>query len=304
MKAIRVHSYGHSDRLELEETEEPQIEDDEVLVKIHAAGVNPIDWKIREGWLKDFMPQRFPFTPGKDVAGEIVKTGRKALNFKKGDQVYGVVPGAYAQYASAKPEWLARKPKSLDYDAAAAVPMAGLTAWLAVDAARLTAGQRVLIHGAAGGVGSFAVQMAHRVGARVAATAGGQDEAFLRSLGVEPVIDYHKERFEETMRGVDAVIDLVGGETLKRSYAIVRRGGHLVTTLGEVDEEEARRQGIEAVAIFTQTDWKQLEALAELIDQGKICPRLDRVLPLDQARQAQDLSQQGQTHGKIVLHVA
>ncbi len=303
MKAIRFHSYGHSDRLQLEDAPPPRLKEGEVLVRVRAAGVNPVDWKIREGALKEVRPQSFPAGVGQDVAGEIAQAPPSS-GFSAPDRVYGLVWGAYAEFAAARPEWLAPMPRSLGFDEAAAVPLAGLTAWQAVEACAVSPGQRVLIHGAAGGVGSFAAQLCRWKGARVTATASELDFPYLRSLGVEPLIDYRRERFEQRAGEVDAVIDLIGGETLERSYGLVRREGAIVTTLGRIDERACEERGIRGVALFMKADGAQLRELSRLIDEGFLRPRLDRILPLDSARQAQDLSQQGRAHGKIVLHVA
>lgn len=305
MKAVRIHRYGHSDQLLLEETDRPAIKDDEVLLHIRDAGVNPVDWKIREGFMKDVMPKTMPLTIGQDVAGEIAEAGRSVRDFKPGDAVFGFARGAYAEYAVASPAELARKPAVLDFEAAAGVPTTGLTAWQAVEELiRPTPGQRILIHGAAGGVGVFAVQFARLKGARITANAAARDADSLKSMGVELVIDHHAERFEDKGGDYDAVLDLVGGDTLARSYAVVKRGGIIVTTLGKVDEAQARERGLRAVALFMRRDGKGLAEIARLLDERAIKAHVGRVLPLSDARQAQDLSQNGRVHGKIVLRVS
>jgi NADPH:quinone reductase-like Zn-dependent oxidoreductase len=304
MKAVRIHSYGHSEKLRLEETPRPEIKSDEVLVKIRDAGVNPVDWQIREGYLKELMPSTLPLVVGQDVAGEIAEIGASVRDLKPGEEVFGFCRGSYAEYAAAQPRQLARKPHSVDFEAAASIPTAGLTAWQAImEHARVSSGQRVLIHGAAGGVGTFAVQFARLQGARVAATASARDAAALKEMGVDPVIDYRTQRFEKRVRDADAVIDLVGGDTLARSYQVVKKGGVLVTTLGPIDEAKAKGHGIRAIAMRMRPDGAGLAEIARLIDAGKVKPRLDTVLALSEARKAQDLSQKGKAHGKIVLRV-
>jgi len=305
MKAVRIHSYGNADQLKVEEAPKPEIAKDEVLVKIYDAGINPVDWKIRAGYLKSVMPKKFPLTLGQDIAGTVAEVGADVNQFKPGDEVFGSATGAYAEYAAAKASELAHKPRSVDFAAAAAIPTAGLTAWqIVIDTIQVSTGQSVLIHGAAGGVGSFAVQLAKWRGARVFATASPEDADYLKSLGAEQVINYKAERFEDKVKDVDAVIDLVGGETLQRSYQVVRPGGWLVTTVAPVDEGEARKRGIRAMPFFVKGNGSELAQIAQLVDQGILKPRVDKVLPLSEARRAQELTESGQSHGKIVLQVA
>lgn len=305
MKAIRIHHYGSSDQIKVEEAPRPRLSAGQVLLRIRDAGVNPVDWKIREGIYQERMPRELPLTLGQDVAGEVVELGESVSAFHLGDPVFGFAAGAYAEFAAAEQGEIALKPRLTDYDAASALPTASLTAWQAVmDLARLSEGQLALIHGAAGGVGSFAVQLAVWRGARVVATASARDADYLRGLGVERVIDYKTERFERLIRGADAVIDLVGRETLERSYDVLKPGGVLVSTVGPTDDVRARAARIAAVTMAMRRDGAQLARIADLVDQKTLKPRLDQVLPLTDARIAQDLSQSGETHGKIVLHVA
>jgi len=305
MKAIRIHGYGSSDVLQFEDVSRPQADPDEVLVKTYDAGLNPVDWKIREGFLKDSSPRTFPFTAGQDFAGEVVETGERVAQFTGGDAVFGFAKGAYAEYAAARADEIALKPKSIDFVTAAAIPTAGLTAWQAiVDAARISQGQSVLIHGAAGGVGSFAVQIAKWKGARLIATASRTDIPYLKELGADEVIDYKAERFEAKTRDLDAVIDLVGGETLARSYGLLKKGGVVVTTLGYIDESKLQQNGLKGVALFMKRDGMELAELGKLVEQGIVTPRIDQVLPISEAKKAQEMSQSGKAHGKIVLRVA
>ncbi|HSM85293.1 MAG TPA: NADP-dependent oxidoreductase, partial [Candidatus Limnocylindrales bacterium] len=231
MKSIRIHSYGDSGEMKVEDSVRPRPNDEEVLVRIRAAGVNPVDWKIRAGQMRQFIPKSFPFTLGQDLAGEITETGKNVTQFKAGDEVFGFGSGSYAEYAVARQNEIALKPRSVDFTTAAAIPTACLTAYQAlVDVAEVAKGQSVLIHGAAGGVGSFAVQIARWKGARVVATAAAEDASYLKGLGVEQVIDYQSERFEDRAGNPDIVIDLIGGDTLNRSYSIVKKGGIIVST--------------------------------------------------------------------------
>lgn len=305
MKVIRIHNYGSSDQLKIEDAPRPEVTNNEVLVKVHDAGVNPADWKIREGYLKDYIPTKFPYTLGQDFSGEIIEVGPQAQGFKVGDEVFGFAHGSYAEYAVARADKIAHKPKSIDFETAAAIPTAGLTAWqIVTETTQLQKNQRVLIQGAAGGVGSIAVQIARWKGAYIAATASSNDIEYLKNLGVEQVIDYKTERFEDKIKNLDAVIDLVGRDTLTRSYQILKAGGVLVTTVGSIDEPTAKEKNIAAVEFIMRQDGASLTELARLIDQGTIKVRISQVLQLTEAKKAQDLNQTGKSHGKIVLKVA
>lgn len=305
MKAIRIHEYGDASTLRLEETPRINIADDQVLVRIRDAGVNPIDWKIREGYLKDKMPASFPFTIGQDFAGEIAELGKRVDGFSPGDRVFGFAQGTYAEYAAAPTSTIAPIPKSMDFVTAAALPTAGLTALQIIrDVVHAKAGMTILIHGAAGGVGSFAVQIAKSTGARVIGTATGDDTAYLKSLGIDDVIDYKTERFEQKVSSVDAVVDLVGGDTLARSYAVVKKGGVLVTTVQSIDKAAAEQAGVRAVQIIMKRNAKDLAELAGLVEHGKVKPRLGDTLGLADAKKAQELGAKGGSQGKLILKVA
>ena len=304
MKAIQIHSYGNSNELKLEEVPSPSIRSNEALVRVHAAGVNPFDWKVREGWFKDWIPATFPLTLGVDYAGDIVQVGQEIRDFKVGDNVFGFASGTYSEFAAVPEKDLVRIPKTIDYETAVSLPTPGVTAYqLVLNAVHATKGTRILIHGAAGSVGSLAVQLARMQGAQVFATASGRDAEYLKGLGVEQVIDYRTERFDQKLKDLDAVIDLIGGETLSRSYAVVKPGGIVVTTTGSRVPAEPEKK-IRVLDFAAERDASQVAHLARLVDQGVIKPRVGRVLPLAEARQAQDLSQKGSTGGKIVLRVA
>ena len=305
MKAIRIHSYGKSGELKLEDVPSPSIRSNEALVRVRAAGVNPFDWKFREGYFKDWMPARFPLTLGVDFAGEIAQVGKDVRDFKVGDNLFGFVSGSYSEFATVPEKDLVRMPRSVDYETAASLPTPGVTAYqLVLDVVRATKGLRVLIHGAAGSVGSLAVQFARLQGARVSATASDRDAEYLKGLGVEQVIDYRTERFDEKLKDLDAVIDLIGGETLARSYAVVKPGGIVVSATSAPDPAESERRQIRAQRFVAERDASHLAHLATLVDQGVIKPRVGRVLPLAEASQAHDLGQKGTSGGKIVLRVA
>jgi len=305
VKSIRIHSYGNSGQMRLEEVPNPSIRSFEALIRVRAAGVNPFDWKFREGHFKDWMPATFPLTLGVDFAGDIAQVGKDVRDFKVGEKLFGFATGAYSEFASVPEKDLVRMPKTVDYETASSLPTPGVTAYqLVLNVVRATNGLRVLIHGAAGSVGSLAVQLARMQGARVLATASDRDVEYLRGLGIEEIIDYRTERFEEKLKDLDAVIDLVGGETLVRSYAVVKPGGILVSAAGAPDPAEAKRRQIRAQRFVAQRDPSHLAHLATLVDQGVIKPRVGRVLPLAEAHEAHDLSQKGASGGKIVLRVA
>ena len=305
MKAIRIHQYGGASTLILEEIPRLSIADDQILVRIRHAGVNPIDWKIREGYMKQVRPAHFPMTLGQDFAGEVAECGKNVTNFATGDRVFGFAQGTYAEYAAAPVSTVAAIPKSMDFAIAAALPTAGSTALQIVrDVVAAKPGMTILIHGAAGGVGSYASQIAKNLGARVIGTAGNADIEYLKSLGLDEVIDYQRERFEDKAAGVDAVVDLVGGDTLARSYAVVENGGVLASTVQAIDESAAKRTGIHAVQVIMKRDAADLAELASLVEEGAIKPRLGEAMNLAEAKEAQELSENGKTHGKVILKVA
>ena len=305
MKAIQVQKYGHADQMQLKQVQRPTPGKGQVLVKIHDAGVNPVDWKIREGYLKDARPTSFPYTMGQDFAGEIVAIGEGVSGFKKGDRVFGFAEGSYAEYALASPSGMAHIPRTLDDAQAACLPTAGLTAWqIVMDVAKVTQKETVLILGAGGGVGSFTVQFAKRAGARVIVTASKEDFSYLKELGATQMLDYKTEHFEDTLKDIDIVIDLVGGETLKRAYRCVKPNGLVITTVGPADEAEAKLNNARVIQFFMKPDSGGLTQIGKLVDGGQVKPRLSKVMSLDQAKAAEDLIQLGHPHGKVILHIA
>ncbi len=308
MKAIRFHSYGGPEVLAYEDAPRPTPGSGEVLVRVHAAGVNPVDWKVREGYLKEMLHHTLPLIPGWDVSGVVEAAGPGATRFKAGDEVFSRPDiqrnGTYAEYLVIRETEIAPKPKSIDHIHAAAIPLAGLTAWQSlIGAAGLTAGQRVLIHAAAGGVGGYAVQLAKWRGAHVIGTASEKNLDYLRGLGADEVIDYGRVPFEKAAGKVDVVFDTIGGETQERSWQVLKPGGILVSILGPPPPEKAEAHGVRQAFVFVQPDAEALAQLADLVDAGKLRPCVEKVLPLAEARRAQELSQTGHTRGKIVLRV-
>jgi NADPH:quinone reductase-like Zn-dependent oxidoreductase len=309
MKAVRVHQYGGPEVLKYEEAPRPNPGPGEVLVRIRAAGVNPVDWKVREGHMREALAYRMPFVPGWDVSGVVEATGPNVTRLNTGDEVYGypsvVRDGTYAEYAVVPEAELALKPRSVDHVEAASVPMAALTAWQGLfDAGDLRTDQKVLIHGGAGGVGSFAIQLARWRGAFITATASGRNQEFLRNLGADLTIDYEKSRFDRLVCDVDLVLDTVGGDTLRRSWKVLKKGGILVSTVEAPDAGLAQVHGVRAALVDTQANPAQLAEIAGLVDAGMVRPIVEAVFPLNEARNAQELSQTGHARGKIVLKVA
>jgi NADPH:quinone reductase-like Zn-dependent oxidoreductase len=312
MKAVRIHNYGGPEVLHYEDAPRPQPQAGEVLVRVHAAGVNPIDWKVREGHMKDFWPHKLPLILGWDLSGVVEEIGTDpaaAGRFKKGDEVYSVPDasrdGAYAEYIVVRESELALKPKSLHHIRAAAVPLAALTAWQSLfDTAQLQPGQRVLIHAGSGGVGHFAVQLAKWKGAYVFATTSTKNQDLLRKLGVDEPIDYTQQRFEDVARNIDIVLDTIGGETQERSWSVLKKGGNLVSLVQPPSEEKVKELGVRAAFVAGHPSGAQLAEIAKIIDSGKLAPIIDRILPLSEVRRAHELSQSGHTHGKIALRVS
>jgi NADPH:quinone reductase-like Zn-dependent oxidoreductase len=308
MQAVRLHSYGGSEVLVLEEMPRPQAGAGEVVVRVHAAGVNPLDWKVRAGHLKARMQHRLPLIPGWDVSGVVEAVAPDIMAFEVGDAVYGMLDftrnGAYAEYVAARTLNLAFKPNSVGHIQAGAVPLTSLTAWQSLfEVAGLKSGQTVLIHGAAGGVGHFAVQFAKWKGARVIGTAAASNESFLRELGADRVIDYRTTKFEEAVHDADVVLDTIGGDTQQRSWQVLKKGGILVATLGISSPEAARQHGVRGEGVMVHPDATQLTQIAALIDAGNLKPTVTTILPLAEAARAHELSRTGHVRGKIVLQV-
>jgi NADPH:quinone reductase-like Zn-dependent oxidoreductase len=303
IKAVRIAQYGGSDQLKYEEIPLPEIGPGYVLAKVRYAGLNPIDWKIREGYMKNFRPVSFPLTLGQDFAGEIVAGGGDSGRFQTGERVFGFGDGTYAEFTAAAITGIAAIPGKMEFPVAAALPTSGLTALQAIrDYVQPKPGTRILIHGAAGAIGSFATQIAKGWGAQVIGTASGEDIVYLRSLGHVQVVDYKHERFE-TVGQVDAVLDLIGGETATRSFAVVKKGGVMVSTVGGANAELAARAGIRGVNMVSKGNPADLSEIAGLVVRGDVKPRMGEVFRLEQAREAQDLSQEGRGKGRILLEV-
>ncbi len=306
IQAIHVHGYGDADQLVLEYVPRPEPQVGEVLVQVHAAGVNPIDWKLRQGLRKDVLHMHFPYIPGMEIAGVVQEVGPEVTTLQVGQAVYGqTMRGGYAEYAVAAAATLAPKPQSLSFDEAATVPVGATAAWQGLfDAGALEAGQRVVIQGAAGGVGLFAVQFAKWKGARVIATTSHKNVDFVRSLGAETVVDYTTAALAEVVHDVDLVFDTVGGSALQESVKVVKRGGTVVSVAGQPTAESVQERDVRFTSFYTQINNERLQTFTRLIDEGQIQVAIEKVFPLSEARRAQEWSQRGHGRGRIVLHIA
>lgn len=317
MRSAQMKGYGSSEVVEINQNaaapNDPS--DGKVLVKVKAAGVNPIDWKIREGYMQQMIPLQFPSTLGMDFSGTIEKVGAGVSGFNVGDdEVYGQASvtrggsGAFAEIALANADSIAHKPKSLNHQEAAGLPLVGVSAWQAlVETIGLTDGQKkILIHGGAGGIGSIAIQLAKRLGAYVATTASTNDKQFVKELGADEVIDYKTQTFEDLLpHDYDAVFDTVGGETYKRSFEVLKRGsGMIIVSMLEQPNQQLMEQfGVKAIFQFTQVNRERLTKLAQWVDQNNIRVNVDRTFPLEEAGKALDYQKDVHPRGKVVLAI-
>lgn len=306
MKAVMVREYGDPDVLKLEEVPLPEPKMNEVLIRVIAAGVNPVDAGIRSGHYSKYFGPKPPFVPGSDVAGVIEES--KIDKYKRGDAVYGYLDlnrgGGYAEYTVAKDREISAKPQSLSFTESAAVPIVALTAWQAlIDTAKLSADQTVLIHGGSGGVGSFAIQIAKAKGAKVYATASTANQDLLKELGADVGIDYTTQKFEDVAKDVDVVLESVGGDTLTRSYDVVKKGGIIVSIVGPPNQAELDKRGIRGAGLGVDPNSKELAEIGKLIDDKKIKVIVSQTFPLTEAVKAQEQVATGHTRGKIVLKV-
>ena len=309
MKSAQINRYGGSEIIEINQnTPEPTLSSGKVLVSVKAAGVNPVDWKIREGAFQQMIPLQFPFTLGMDFSGIVKEIGEGVSDFKQGDEVYGQVgvvtggSGAFAKIALAKTESIANKPKKLSHVEAAALPLVGVSAWRAlVENIGLSKGQQILIHGGAGGIGSIAIQLAKNLGAFVATTVSANDKVFVQELGADQLIDYKSQNFEDLLHDYDSVFDTVGGETYKRSFKVLKKGGIIISMLEQPNSELMSQYNVKAIFQFTQADRRRLTKLAEWVDQNNIMVNVDRTFLLDEAGKALDYQKDVHPRGKVVL---
>jgi len=308
MKAIRMHTRAGPEALVYEDAPDPEIGSEEALVNVHAAGITPTEFTWNSTFATINKKSRLPIIPAFEVAGTVEKVGADVSGLSEGEAVYGLLDfwrdGAAAEFVVARARDLAPMPKSLSFTYAAAIPLSALTAWQSLfDYAKLSKGDTVLIHGAGGGVGTFAVQFARWSGATVIATCSGEKTDLVRSLGADRVIDYSSERFQDEVSGLDVVLDTVGGDVLDNSWAVLRRGGSLVTIVGDAPEEKAAKYGVKGFSILVQPNRIELIEIATLVDGGKVKPVVDAVFPLPHAREAYERGLRGHNRGKLVLKV-
>ena len=332
MKAFILERYKKKGRLRLGETPEPKLRDDEVLVLVHAAGVNQLDSKVRDGEFKLILPYRLPVVLGHDVAGTVVQLGTRAKQFKVGDEVYARLDdfriGAFAEYVPVKEASLALKPARLTMEEAASIPLVGLTVWQAlVEKANLTKGQKVFIQAGSGGVGTFAIQLAKHLGATVATTTSGANVAMVKSLGADIVVDYKTQDFEDVMHDYDVVLNSQDGKTLEKSLRVLKSGGKLISISGPPDpafareiaapwyvklvvralsarvRRKAKKQGVDYAFLFMKANGSQLREITSLIDTGVIRPVVDRVFPFEATNDAMAYVEAGRAKGKVVVKV-
>ena len=304
MKAVVIAEYGSNEVVQLTEVEQPEPKGGEVLVKVHAAGVNPVDWKIRNG-AGQRMGMTLPIRLGGEIAGTIEEVGASVTGLKAGDAVYGVISiGSFAEYAAVPADKLALKPSSLDFTRAAAVPLGALTAWQAMfDVAGLAGGQRLFITNGSGGVGSLAVQIAGAKGVHVTAMASERNENYVRGLGVDVFIGHARQPFEQVVHDTDVVFDTVGGDIFQRAFHTLKRGGFLVTVVAFPDKK-GEQHGVGVARAICKPNPMQLVSIRELVEAGKLEPRIATILPLEQVKDALDLSESGRVSAKIVLQIA
>jgi NADPH:quinone reductase-like Zn-dependent oxidoreductase len=307
MRAIVIHAYGGPEVMKLEEVARPEPAENEVLIRVVAASINPVDVAIRKGYLAKLVGN-FPLILGMDAAGIVEKVGNKVTKCKVGDPVVAFLTlkgeGGYAEFVTAKEDELALKPSPVSFEQAAGVGAAGSTAWEAlVDTANLRAGQTVLIHGGSGGVGHLAIQIAKAKGAKVFATASTTNQDFLRQMGADVAIDYTRTKFEDVAKDVDVVLDTVGRDTLERSYAVVKKGGIIVSIVDEPSPAALEAHGIRGVTLRCTPKAGVLEELSKLMEAKKLTPVISQTFPMTQVVQAQDQIATGHTRGKIVLNI-
>src|SRR5215470_14997643 len=309
MKAIRIHGRGGPEQLFFEDAPLPEVRNGDVLVRVRATGITPTELTWDESYQNADGTARIPGIPGHEVAGVVERLAPDVTDFRPGDEVYGLADfprdGAAAEFAAVRAANLALRPRSIPHAQAAALPLSALTAWQALfEHAHLAAGQSVLIHGGAGGVGSLAVQLARWRGARVLATASARNSAFVHSLGADVALDYHDTLFEDALRDIDVVLDTIGGETRRRSWRVLRKGGVLVTLVSPIPTGEAEQNGVRGIFFIVSGNRGELDQISALVDGGKLKPVIAEVLPLARAREAFEHGAAKHAPGKIVLQVA
>ncbi len=311
MKAVQINRYGDPEVLEVNSSAaEPQLKPGQILVGIEAVGINPFDFFILKGLVKDYIKQNFPLTMGGDFSGVVARLGEGVNQYKEGDRVFGTAiilngsSGALAQRASVTVSSTAPAPKNLDFIQTASLPLVGSSAVQALeDEIKLKKGQKILIHGGAGGIGSFSIQLAKSIGAYVATTVSEKDIEFVKSLGADEVVDYNKEKFEEKLKNYDAVYDTIGGPVMEKSFLVLKKNGVLASMKGQPDQGLAKQYGIISIAINTKTDTTHLDRVRELAESGIVRPEVDKVFAVDQVKEAYLYKQQGHPRGKVIVAI-
>ena len=309
MKAIQINGYGDNSVVALnEKATKPKVSAGKILVEVYSAGVNPADWKIREGYLKGMMPLAFPATLGSDFSGVVAEVGEGVTNVKQGDEVYGIANamtgGSFAEFIVVDAKALSLKPTRTTHTEAASLPLVGLSAWQAlVEQINIRKGQKILVHGGAGGIGTIAIQLAKHLGVYVTTTASQKDIDYVKGLGADEVIDYQNVRFEEKLKAYDAVFDTAGGEAYQKSFQVVKEGGIIVSMVEQPNKELMMKHKVTAKAQFTQPNADQLAKLASLVDNGIIKPRIDKSFSMEQAKDAFAYQQTGSPQGKVVIAI-
>ncbi|WP_336168166.1 NADP-dependent oxidoreductase [Acinetobacter sp. 161(2023)] len=328
MKAAYISRYGNIDDVQFDEQPKPSVTEDTVLVKVHAASINPLDLRVLEGEFKAILPVKFPFILGNDFAGTVVEVGSNVSQFKAGDEVYAKTDlhGAFAEYTVVQQSSLAVKPQNISMEQAAALPLVALTSWQAlVEIAKVQAGQKVLIHAGSGGVGSIAIQLAKSLGAIVATTTSAKNSGWVKELGADIIIDYKTTDFEQELKDYDVVLDTQGGKTLEKSLNVLKRGGRLISISGPPDHafaevinpnwflkcvipmlswsirHKAKKRGITYSFLFMQPNGQQLSKITELVETGKIKPVVDQTYGFVQIKEALQYVNTGRSKGKVVL---
>ncbi|MYL20339.1 zinc-binding dehydrogenase [Halobacillus litoralis] len=308
MKAVVIEQYGGREQLVEKEVPNPVPESRQVVVEVYATSINPIDWKLREGYLKDAVPFEFPIILGWDVAGVVTEVGEDVKSFSPGDRVFARPDttrfGTYAEYTTVDEHLLAALPKGVTFEEAAAVPLAGLTAWQClVDFSNIKEGDRVLVHAGSGGVGHYAVQIAKHMGAYVAATASGKNRDWVEKLGVDRFIDYKEEDFSEVLQDFDIVVDTLGGEVQEKSFQVLKEGGKLPSVVQPPDETKAGEKNIKAGFVWLEPDGEQLSKMGKMMEEGKLKSVIGHELPFSQEglREAHEVSETHHAKGKIVI---
>ena len=310
MKAAQINGYGDPSVVQINEVDTPTPGAGQVLVEVHAASLNPFDTSMRAGYMKDAIPLEFPSTLGGDIAGVVTELGEGVDTFAVGDKVYGQAnvvagnSGAFAEYAATKAGQIAKAPENLDYQQAAAVPLVGVSALQALTThINLQPGQKLFIHGGAGGIGTVAIQIAKHVGAYVATTATGDNIDYVKTLGADEVIDYKSQDFAEVLKGYDAVFDTVGGDDFNKSLAVLKPGGIAVSMTTPADDASAAELGVTAMTQHTKVNTKALDELRQLLESGVVTPHVDQVFPLQEIQEAFEVREGGTVQGKVVIAV-